>query len=105
MRNAATDWFMSSSRISDGVCVSWLRGVVVRAAGERRLSLTVRHVCRVVEEGREVLETAERRREEERRERRFLHSITDHRPDLPLAPSAAAAAATSPSPPAPMGQE
>lgn len=50
-------------------------------AGERRVSLTVRRVLRV-EEGGEVLETSERRREEKRKEARFLMSITDDRPDL-----------------------
>lgn len=50
-------------------------------AGERRVSLTVRRVLRVAEGG-EVLETSERRREEKRKEARFLMSITDDRPDL-----------------------
>lgn len=48
---------------------------------DRRVSLTVRRVLRV-REGAERLETSEQRREEKRKEARFLMSITDDRPDL-----------------------
>ncbi len=48
----------------------------------RRVSLTVRRVLRVKEGGEEMLETSEQRREEKRKESRFLMSITDDRPDL-----------------------
>lgn len=50
--------------------------VVLCWSGERRLSLTVRRVVAVLD--KEVLETAEQRHEEERQEKRFLYSITDH---------------------------
>jgi hypothetical protein len=46
------------------------------------VSLTVRRVVKVRPEGEEVLETAEQRREREMATRRFLHSISDNRPDL-----------------------
>jgi hypothetical protein len=47
------------------------------AAGERRLSLTVRRVLKVRSEDEEQLETEESRREAFRLERAFMNSISD----------------------------
>lgn len=63
-----------------------LHGILRRDAGgaadpgERRVSLTVRRVLKV-QEGSEPLETSEQRREEQRKEARFLMSISDDRHD------------------------
>lgn len=64
---------MSVAAFGDGLLI-----VMVRWSGERRLSLTVRRVVAVLDRDKEVLETAEQRHEEERQEKRFLYSITDH---------------------------